>query len=107
MHNGAISDKLRIELLRGFIGAEFLIKIPQHFGLGEGQGTVRRVRNRWQEILGQPEEVLEGARQTAPVAVVDHDDGDPLGVPPPGPSDAWDSHEPQASRRDRVRVRPA
>lgn len=44
MRHGTVPDELRIELLGQFMGAEFLIKIPQHFGLGEGERAIRRVR---------------------------------------------------------------
>jgi hypothetical protein len=36
MRHGTVPNEPQIGLLGQFIGAEFLIKIPQHFGLGEG-----------------------------------------------------------------------
>lgn len=57
------ADKSGIQLAPEPIAAEFHIKIPQHFGLGQDERPIRGVRNRPQEILRQPEQRLEGARQ--------------------------------------------
>jgi hypothetical protein len=71
MHDRAVAHELGIQLVGQSIAAEFHIKIPQHFGLGLGEGTIRGVRNRPQKIPGQSEQRLEGAQESVPVTVVE------------------------------------
>src|SRR4051794_30956824 len=59
----AVADEFGIQLVRHPIAAELLVKIPQHFGLGESKRAIRRVRNGPAENFGQPEELFESARQ--------------------------------------------
>lgn len=77
MHDRAVADEPGIQLVRQSIATEFLVKIPQHFGLGQGGRAIRGVRHGLEEILGQTEELFENTHQSVPVAVVDHDNGDP------------------------------
>ena len=69
MKHRAAPPETGLQLVRQSIAAEFNIKIPQHFGLGEGERPISGVRNRPEEILRQPEQRLEGAQQAAAVTV--------------------------------------
>ncbi|MFD7280324.1 hypothetical protein ACFV80_25525 [Streptomyces sp. NPDC059862] len=44
VHHSAIAYQPRIQPARQLIGAEFLVKIPQHFGLGEGKKNALGLR---------------------------------------------------------------
>lgn len=75
MKHRAAPDKTGIQLVRQSIAAEFDIKIPQHFGLGEGKRAISGLRKGPEEILRQSEQRLEGARRATAVTVVHHDHG--------------------------------
>ncbi len=69
MHDRAVTNELGIQLVGQSIAAEFHIKIPQHFGLGQGEGTIFSSRVQCRSV-GRVSPTITGRAQTAGAASI-------------------------------------